>query len=281
MHTIDIRDNITKDCQMGTTIASEGGSLVRDINIFNNLFYDNVRVGVEFSTSVDNGPREKIKVLNNTVIGGVYGVLALTQNIKELTIKNNIFRESSYLDLDIRGGNFGGRQIVTSNNYTKNLADPQFRDRANADFRLKYTSPAIGYADGTGDTGAHACLLNSCGAFPVNFETYFGVTPGKFVMEKAGGSKTFQIQNSREGYTVSSDQGWAQVTENGNSITITTPNYNGPLNRIANVTLTNGEYTKTIEVLQMGVSTENSFTGKQPIVDANPKAYSLNSMLHC
>ena len=141
----------------GIAIAIENGGRLRNVNAYSNLIYDNAATGIDISW-YSNGLMENISIISNTVYnnglvddwGG--GISLDYSSAVNVTIRNNIVSKNNHYSIRVNNVNavidhnlidgYKGRQDETKgSNYVE--GDPEFVNRANADFHLMNTSPAI------------------------------------------------------------------------------------------------------------------------------------------
>ena len=143
---IDVYNNRVFDNDgQGIVAASEGGGLLENVNIFNNVVYNSgydwggIGVAPWSTTSSFTHPIQNINFVNNTVYncaGG--GIVINNPEIQNILIRNNIFYQSGQaLRID---ASVPSSQLTTDYNLTSN---PQFVNVTTANFRLQATSPAI------------------------------------------------------------------------------------------------------------------------------------------
>lgn len=151
---VEISGNTVYRCRYGIAIASERGGLVKNILISNNITHSNREFGIVVAKWVNNGRREDIRIVQNTVYGNVVGGINIgTTNLYRLFLHNNI--SAGNVGVQISADNVG---LITDSKAnliygakTGNVAfgvkygDPRFVDPRNANFRL-----------GTGSAAANA-----------------------------------------------------------------------------------------------------------------------------
>lgn len=148
---VEISGNIIYRCRYGIAIGSERGGLVKDILVSNNITHNNREFGIVVAGWVNDGPRENIRIVHNTVYGNVVGGINIgTSNLYRMFLHNNI-----------SAGNIG-QQIIAKNvgviteskgnliygakhgnvSYGVKYGDPKFVDPRNGNFRLGTGSAA-------------------------------------------------------------------------------------------------------------------------------------------
>jgi hypothetical protein len=143
MENITMRENIAENTRFGFQVTSEDGQEVRNIDIERNLAFDITGdAGIMLHAYENESRVHDISVVNNTIIGGDYGLLAYLPDrfpdeaLRDVLIRNNILN-ADYLPYrsDATIG------IV----YDHNLENVTtgFEDAAEGDFRLVIGSPAI------------------------------------------------------------------------------------------------------------------------------------------
>ena len=152
-YNIDVYSNRVYDnVGQGIIAASEGGGLLENVNIYNNIVHDSsfdwggIGVAPWSTTSSVTHPVHNINFVNNTVYncsGG--GIVINNPEVENILIRNNIFYQSGQaLRIDT---SVPQSQLTIDHNLT---SDPKFVNAATANFRLQATSPAVdaGVADG-------------------------------------------------------------------------------------------------------------------------------------
>jgi parallel beta-helix repeat protein len=96
---VDIYNNKVFNCSSGIVVSSENGGVVSDVNIYNNLTYNNGDFGIIISNYVLDGPRKNINIMNNTVYNNGFGdnnmawgggIIVYSKNVSNISIFNNI-----------------------------------------------------------------------------------------------------------------------------------------------------------------------------------------------
>lgn len=152
-YSIEVYNNRVYDNNgQGITVASEGGGLLENVDIFNNIVdssgynWGGLGVAPWSTTTSPTHPIHNINFVNNTVYncqGG--GIVINNPEVKNILVRNNIFYQSGQ---EIRiDPSVPSEQLTIDHNLT---ADPQFIDASTSDFHLQATSPAIdaGSVDG-------------------------------------------------------------------------------------------------------------------------------------
>lgn len=174
-HTFNIAvyQNIVHACSAGITLASEMGGLLENIQIYNNIAYNNKVNGFEIGGWGEEGiarhPVSNVGFMNNTAYkngvdwGG--GIFIENPDAENIVIRNNIVSqnlmfqiadESSLEDLvvdhNLIDGYRGYDGEIQGNDHV--AGNPGFVDPANGDFHLQMNSPAIdsGSADEAPDS---------------------------------------------------------------------------------------------------------------------------------
>lgn len=162
-HDITVRNNFLYGVSKGVSLGSERGGLVEHIDIYNNVIWSATYCGIILTTVSDDGPRERIRIFNNTIAealdNGGAGIFIDTTNVWDVVIRNNIvdFASSDGVQGNIRATSPAG--IIVDHNLTygeSGFADhelatpvdgePGFVAPAAIDplcFRLQPGSPAI------------------------------------------------------------------------------------------------------------------------------------------
>lgn len=164
-HTIDVYQNIVYNIvdNDGFAVAAESGGLLEDINIYNNIAYDNGTCGISISRNgglLYQHPMENIQVINNTFYnngstwgGGVY---LDNPDADDIIIRNNlcsqnlsfqiaaepdVLPQSYTVDHNLIDGYRGYTGEVYGSDYVEEF--PRLVDPNGADFHLQSNSPAI------------------------------------------------------------------------------------------------------------------------------------------
>jgi hypothetical protein len=127
---VEVFSNVLHDCRMaGIVLSVENGMSVRNINIHNNLVFNNFGSGLYFSRWGADGERQNIQIQNNTFFhnghaaakdGQTYfwmtgGVYLYSTNIRDISIINNIFSEN-------RGFQIGYSELFLKNSRSWQMA---------------------------------------------------------------------------------------------------------------------------------------------------------------
>jgi len=163
-YNIDVYQNVVYNIagNDGFTVAAESGGLLENINIYNNVAYDNGTCGISISRNgglLYQHPMKNIKIINNTFYnngsgtwgGGIY---IDNPDAESVIIRNNLCSQnlsfqiaaesdvsSSALTVDhnlIDGDNTGE---IYGSDYVEDF--PRLVDPYGGDFHLQATSPAI------------------------------------------------------------------------------------------------------------------------------------------
>ncbi|MFQ5613249.1 MAG: endo alpha-1,4 polygalactosaminidase [Anaerolineae bacterium] len=159
---IEIYQNVLHNCGAGITLASEDGSLVRDIKIYNNIVYGNQSNGLEIGNWGEAGilvrPVQSITFTNNTVYRNGYGTWGggfynENPDVQNIVVRNNIFSQNSVsqlvnestaaltVDYNLIDGTQEYTYAISGTNYVE--GNPLFVNAAAANFHLQANSPAI------------------------------------------------------------------------------------------------------------------------------------------
>lgn len=177
MENIVVTRNTVYNSSAGVIIASERGGTVRNVDITNNLVYDNGEHGIALVQYADsgwpesNGPREDILIANNTVVGNGFrvggsnwggGINVTTANVDDIRIINNIVsgNESWQIALqetdeplvmnNLSWGKMGSSWWNPTLGLNGLYADPGYINALTHDFGLLSTSAAIDLGTWTG-----------------------------------------------------------------------------------------------------------------------------------
>ena len=159
-HDIEIFSNKVHDGRAsgrGIALATENGGTLKNVKVYNNVIYNNAATGIDLAW-YSKGTIDNISITSNTVYnnglidswGG--GISADYSTATNVTIRNNIVSKNNHyaiqskntnaiIDHNLIDGYIGGQNEAKGSNYVE--GDPQFINPANADFRLKSTSPAV------------------------------------------------------------------------------------------------------------------------------------------
>ena len=158
IENIDFYQNIIHDCKYGMHIASEQGGTVRNVRIYNNLFYQNeifsLDIGSGYHTLTEN-----VEIINNTFYTSGFpkaaAIVINNRKAKNVLIRNNLLAvekiqisvPATTATVQIDHNLFVKAQGTY--NSEKNgtdfvLGDPLFVNPSAGDFRIQAGSPAIG-----------------------------------------------------------------------------------------------------------------------------------------
>ena len=155
-YNIDVFNNLVRDNGgQGIIVASEGGGLLENVYIFNNIVYNSgfdwggIGVAPWSTTSSVTHPVHNVSFVNNTVYncaGG--GIVINNPEVEDILIRNNVLYQSGEsLRID---PSVPAEELTIDHNLT---TDPDFVDAAAANFRLQSTSPGIDTASAVGAPG--------------------------------------------------------------------------------------------------------------------------------
>jgi hypothetical protein len=165
-YNIAVYQNIVHDIQDndGFAIGSEQGGLLENVQVYNNIAYNNRYVGLTLHNCCPGPlthPVRDITIVNNTfyhngwtVWGG--GISVDNSDIQNVVIRNNIVSQNLYfqiavnpsvpaqnymIDHNLVDGYRGTEGEIYGDDYVE--GDPLFVNPSQADFHLQETSPAI------------------------------------------------------------------------------------------------------------------------------------------
>jgi len=159
---IEFHSNRIHDCAPynGISLAAEQGGTIKNIKVYNNVIYHVKQIGINIGAGY-NHPAQDIFVYNNTLYDNGYtssgfgsSIVIGNSKAKNVVIRNNIGASTDAQIINPAkiaaqiDHNLFIRAQKTGNNETNGtdfiVSDPLFENAANADFRLKRGSPAIG-----------------------------------------------------------------------------------------------------------------------------------------
>jgi len=185
LEDVELYENTVHDCEFGLAVSVEGrGANMRNVSIHNNVIYRNRASGICFAMWGTDGPREDIRIYNNTVCnngsaghwsGSVGGIDVRSADLRSILIANNISVGNYAYDIATFATPEGRQQvlaekgIVIVGNMTGPYREqetvagqfprpypfrgqqtvegnPRFVSPRAADFRLLPGSPAVGAA---------------------------------------------------------------------------------------------------------------------------------------
>ncbi|WP_010182995.1 choice-of-anchor Q domain-containing protein [Aquimarina agarilytica] len=136
---IKVFNNRVRDCKgQGMALMTEGKGDIFDVDIYNNLFYNNTEDGLMFfDHPAGNGIIRDVRAVNNTCYNNNrFGILLNFPRATGIVLRNNILYQNKSGNLNLKAG-----QSVTSNNLVG--PNPLFVNANQANFRLRAGSPAI------------------------------------------------------------------------------------------------------------------------------------------
>lgn len=149
---IEIVGNVVYNCKDGIALASEEGGLLRNVLVANNIAYNNRNSGIVVAPWAADGPREDIRIVNNTVYGNdANGINIATNRIYRIEIQNNISANNNGPALHADNA---GLISIASNNLASGksagnilsgtlVGDPRFANASSGNFQLEAGSAAI------------------------------------------------------------------------------------------------------------------------------------------
>ncbi|WP_299255517.1 right-handed parallel beta-helix repeat-containing protein [uncultured Cytophaga sp.] len=113
LHDIEIYNNRVFNCSDGIVISSENGGTASAINIYNNITYNNDNFGIVVSNYDLDGPRNDIRIMNNTVYNNGFGdantawgggIIVYSTNVSNISIFNNIVASNDAMQISDKSG---------------------------------------------------------------------------------------------------------------------------------------------------------------------------------
>lgn len=128
----------------GMAIMTEGKGDVYNINIYNNLFYNNTEDGIMFyKHPAGTGSVHDITIVNNTLYGNARNGMTLNfTGAYNMKFRNNIAYNNTAQNFQFLSGNY-----IQTNNLVG--VDPKFINANGGNFRLLSNSPAINFGTTT------------------------------------------------------------------------------------------------------------------------------------
>lgn len=159
-HDIEIFNNKIHDGRAsgrGVSLAVENGGSLKNIQVYNNVIYNNAATGIDISW-YSAGIIDNISIMSNTIYnnglldewGG--GISADYSSATNVIIRNNIVSKNNHYSIRVKNteavidhnlidGYIGGQYEIKGSNYIE--GETEFVNQANSDFHLRSTSPAI------------------------------------------------------------------------------------------------------------------------------------------
>jgi len=116
LHDIDIYNNRVYKCGDGIVLSSENGGTVTDVNVFNNITYNNKNFGIVISNFSDNdndGFKKNINIKNNTIYNNGFGddntswgggIIIYSTLVSNISIFNNIVSSNDAMQISDKSG---------------------------------------------------------------------------------------------------------------------------------------------------------------------------------
>ncbi len=136
---IKVFNNIVRNCVgQGMALMTEGKGDIFDIDIYNNVFYNNTEDGLMvYDHPAGNGVIRDVRISNNTCYNNNrFGILLSFPRSYNMVFRNNLLYKNKNGDLKLQHG-----RRTASNNLVG--VNPLFINADDGNFRLKPNSPAI------------------------------------------------------------------------------------------------------------------------------------------
>ncbi len=154
-NNIQVYQNLVINSKNSIVVSSEAGCLGENIQIFNNVIYDNNtngQNGILIANFGESGPLQNILIINNTIYSkGHRGIYINNQNVNNIYIRNNICSQNSICQIDVNSSLIDSVYLDHNliDGYTEDfgnsfvVGNPGFQNSSTSDFQLDISSLAI------------------------------------------------------------------------------------------------------------------------------------------
>lgn len=167
LKNVKIYNNTVWNCREGVALATENGGIIEEIEVYNNVCYNNEQSGIAIvNYGLAPGTKRNISILNNTCYRNGYnrymfgtsgGGIHIASNtngnvINNIYVRNNILADNQFWQIrtfsPITANNnlifeYRGSANELMPNSTDIVDDPLFVDSSTYNFTLQNSSPAI------------------------------------------------------------------------------------------------------------------------------------------